>query len=149
MPMKTLEQVGEFLSTESGLAVVSTVRADNSVLSSVVNCGLVEHPLTKAPSVAFVSGGSAARLTHINRGSWATIAVRRGWQWVSVSGPVDVLGPETLHDRFAAEDLRLLLRRVFSAAGGDHDDYEEYDRAMAAEGRVALLVAPNRVLGNT
>ncbi|MDG2428394.1 MAG: hypothetical protein P8M16_08205 [Acidimicrobiales bacterium] len=147
--MKTLEQVGEFLSTESGLAVVSTVRADNSVLSSVVNCGLVDHPETKAPAVAFVSGGSAARLAHIGRGSWATIAVRRGWQWVSVSGPVDVLGPETLDDGFTSEDLRLLLRRVFAAAGGEHDDYEEYDRAMAAEGRVALLVAPNRILGNT
>lgn len=146
--MTTLKQVGEFLSTESGLAVVSTVRADNSVLSSVVNCGLVEHPLTKAPAVAFVSGCSAARLTHIDRGSWATVAVRRGWEWLAASGPADVLGPDTLQDGFTGEELRLLLRSVFCAAGGEHDDYEEYDRAMATEGRVVVLVSPNRILGN-
>jgi hypothetical protein len=29
---------------------------------------------------------------------------------------------------------------VFSAAGGTHDDWVEYDRVMAAERRVAVLI---------
>jgi hypothetical protein len=41
-----------------------------------------------------------------------------------------------------------LLREVFQAAGGTHDDFDEYDRVMADEGRVAVLVAPDRILGN-
>jgi hypothetical protein len=37
---------------------------------------------------------------------------------------------------------------VFTAAGGTHDDWDEYDRVMAAEGRTAVLVEPARILGN-
>jgi hypothetical protein len=77
-----------------------------------------------------------------------TIAVRRGWSWRSVTGPGDLIGPEDLTDGIDAEALRLLLRDVFRAAGGTHDDLHEYDRAMAEEGRVAVLVAPDRILGN-
>jgi hypothetical protein len=45
-------------------------------------------------------------------------------------------------------DLPELLRAVFRAAGGTHDDWDEYDRVMAAEGRVAVLVTPARVMTN-
>jgi hypothetical protein len=38
-----------------------------------------------------------------------------------------------------------LLRDVFSAAGGTHDDWAEYDRVMAAERRVAVLIEPARL----
>ena len=53
-----------------------------------------------------------------------------------------------LPDGIDAEALRLLLREVFQAAGGTHDDFDEYDRVMATEGRVAVVVAPDRILGN-
>ena len=43
--------------------------------------------------------------------------------------------------------VRLLLRDVFRAAGGTHDDWDEYDRAMADDGRLAVFVAPGRILG--
>jgi hypothetical protein len=44
--------------------------------------------------------------------------------------------------------LRVLLRTVFAAAGGTHDDWDEYDRVMADERRLAVLVRPRRVYGN-
>ena len=44
-----------------------------------------------------------------------------------------------------AERLRLLLREIFTAAGGTHDDFGAYDRVMAEERRVAVLVAPARI----
>ena len=47
-----------------------------------------------------------------------------------------------------AERLRLLLREIFTAAGGSHDDWDEYDRVMAAQRRAAVLVDPARVTGN-
>jgi hypothetical protein len=37
---------------------------------------------------------------------------------------------------------------VFSAAGGTHDDWDEYDRVMAGEERLAVLVRPERVYSN-
>ena len=41
-----------------------------------------------------------------------------------------------------------LLRDIFTAAGGTHEDWDEYDRVMAAERRTAVLVTPTRVYGN-
>ncbi len=37
--------------------------------------------------------------------------------------------------RLDAEGLRLLLRNVFTSAGGQHDDWDEYDRVMAQHRR--------------
>ena len=47
-----------------------------------------------------------------------------------------------------AERLRLLLREVFAAAGGTHDDWDAYDAEMVAQGRTAVLVTPTRVYSN-
>ncbi len=146
--LSDIEEVRAYLAKETGLATVSTAQADGRVLSSVVNCGVIDHPVTGAPCVALVSAGRAARLGHIRRGSQVTIAIRRGWTWRSVTGPADLIGPDDLPDSLDAEALRLLLREVFQAAGGTHDDFNEYDRVMATEGRVAVLVAPDRILGN-
>ena len=71
------------------------------------------------------------------------------WTWLSVTGEAELIGPEQKPDGFDDDALRRLLREVFHAAGGTHDDLNEYDRAMAEEGRVVVLVAPERTLGNS
>lgn len=147
--MPDINEVATFLADEHGLAVVSTTQADGRVLSSVVNCGVIDHPVNGARCVALVAAGGAARLTHIRRGSHVTIAIRRGWKWLSVTGEADIIGPDERPDGIDADALRLLLRHVFQAAGGSHDDYDEYDLAMVKEGRTAVLVAPDRILGVT
>ena len=146
--MSDIEIFSNYLSEETGLVTVSTTQVDGRVLSSVVNCGMIEHPLTGATCVAFVSGSKAARLKHIDRGSQVTITARRGWAWSSVTGPADLIRPEQVPESIDKEQMRLLLREVFHAAGGVHDDLEEYDRAMVQEGRVVVCVTPERVLGN-
>jgi SAM-dependent methyltransferase len=45
-------------------------------------------------------------------------------------------------------DVRLLLRGIFRAAGGTHDDWDAYDRVMADERRTAVLITPRRVYTN-
>jgi PPOX class probable F420-dependent enzyme len=147
--MQDLEKAKAYLSKETGLATVSTTQRDGRVLSSVVNCGVSDHPITGISSVALVSMGNAARITHIRRGSEVTVAIRRGWNWISVTGPAEIVGPDNLPEGIDSEALRLLLREVYQAAGGVHDDFEEYDRAMAAERRVAVFVMPDRILGNS
>jgi hypothetical protein len=42
----------------------------------------------------------------------------------------------------------LLLRQVFSAAGGSHDDWDAYDRTMAEQRRTVVLVSPSRIYSN-
>ena len=150
--MPDLEDVKSYLADETGLATISTTQADGRVLSSIANCGVIDHPLTGEPCVALVSMGRAARLRHVRRGSPVTIAIRRGWTWVAVTGPADLIGPADPSDpaerQLDADALRLLLREIFVAAGGTHDDFDEYDRAMVEGGRTAVLVSPDRIIGN-
>ena len=146
--MSDIEIFSNYLLEETGLATVSTTQADGRILSTDVNCGIIEHPLTGDTCVAFVSGGNAASLKHVDRGSQVTVSVRRGWSWSSATGPADLIRPESLPEGINAEEMRLLLREVFHAAGGVHDDLEEYDRAMAEEKRGVVCVIPDRILGN-
>ena len=136
-----------FLGQETGLATVSTTQADGRVLSSVVNCGVIDHPVTGETCVALVSRGIAARIGHIRRGSEVTVAARRGWKWVAATGPADLIGPEDIPESMDADGVRVLLRDIFTAAGGTHDDWDEYDRVMAEDGRTAVFVSPQRILG--
>ncbi len=146
--MPDIDDVRRFLADETGLATISTVQSDGRVLSSIANCGVIDHPVTGQPRVALVSRGDAARLGHVRRGSEVTIAVRRGWRWLGVTGPADLIGPADPVDGVDAEALRLLLREVYAAAGGVHDDLDEYDRVMVEDGRTAVLVSPDRIIGN-
>ena len=123
--------------------MVSTTQADGRVLSSVVNCGITAHPVSGDECVALVSQGNAARLGHILRGSQVTVAVRRGWSWRAVTGPADIIGPDDVD----AEALRLMIRDVYQAAGGEHDDYVEFDRVMREDRRAAIFVSPERIIG--
>ena len=91
---------------------------------------------------------SAARVRPVRRGSDLTALVRRGWNWAAVTGPVDLIGPDDPADGLDADAVRVLLRDIFHAAGGTHDDLDAYDRAMADERRVAMLVRPERIIGN-
>jgi hypothetical protein len=68
--------------------------------------------------------------------------LRAGWQWAAVEGPAELADPDDPDDGVDTERLRLLLREIFTAAGGTHDDFDAWDRTMAAERRTAILVTP-------
>ena len=146
--MATLDTVRSYLTEEDGLAVVSTVQADDTVLSSVVNCGLIDHPVTHESRLAFVSLGGAARLGHIRAGSHVTIAIRRGWNWVAVTGPAELVGPHDNARELDAEHIRILLRDIYTAAGGHHDDWDTYDQTLRDQARTAVLITPAHIRGN-
>ena len=133
---------------DRGLGVVSTLRPDTTIQSSVVNVGVLPHPVTGEQVVAFVSQGRARRLSYLRARPRATVVLRSGWQWAAAEGPVQLCGPDDPLPGVDAERLRLLLREIFTAAGGTHDDWDAYDAAMAAERRTAILVTPERVYSN-
>ena len=125
-----------------------TQRRSGEPAASVVNAGVLDHPLTGEPVVALVARGGTAKLTHLRRSPQATLVFRAGWQWVGVSGSVELAGPDDALPGIDTERLRLLLRDIYHAAGGVHPDLEEYDRAMAADRRTAVLVKPEHFTGN-
>jgi PPOX class probable F420-dependent enzyme len=147
MTMADLDAFERLVPLDHGLVVVSTARADGTIQSSVVNAGVIDHPRTGRRMVALVAAGSSRRLVNLRARPWATVVVRAGWQWCGVEGAVELIGPDDPSDGIDAERLRLLLREIFSAAGGTHDDWDEYDRVMATERRVAVLVDPARIYG--
>lgn len=66
---------------------------------------------------------------------------------MSVESPVEIAGPDDTAI-VGADGIPQLLRDVFTSAGGSHDDWDEYDRVMAAERRTAVLVRPERIVSN-
>jgi PPOX class probable F420-dependent enzyme len=134
---------------DSGLCVVTTLRDDASVQASVVNAGVVDHPVSQTPVVGIVAAGRSRKLRNLRRRPRSTLVAKSGWEWVAVEGPAELFGPDDPIAGLDREALRLALRAVFVAAGGTHDDWDEYDRVMAAERRTAILVAPERVYSNS
>jgi PPOX class probable F420-dependent enzyme len=145
--MTTLDQAAALGQAEHGLAVISTCRADGTIQSSLVNAGVLDHPSTAAPVLAFVTYGKV-KLANLRARPQLAATFRSGWQWATVEGRAQLAGPDDPQPWLDAEQLRLLRRAVFVAAGGDHDDWAEYDRVMAAQGRTVVLVEPNRVYTN-
>ena len=145
--MTTLDEAWGLAATESGLAVVSTLRADNTIQSSVVNAGVIAHPATGEQVLAFVTYGRV-KLANLRARPQVTTAFRNGWQWATVEGHAELAGPDDPRPWLEADGLRLLLREIFTAAGGSHDDWAEYDRVMAEQRRTAVLIAPTRVYSN-
>ena len=136
----SLERIADLAGRERYLAVVSTTRPDGDVSTSVVNAGILPHPVDGTPVLGLVSMPGAARLRNLRHHPRATLTFRAGWEWVSVTGAAEVVD-------WSSDDpeaMRRLLRAIYHAAGGEHSDLEEYDRTMAAEGRVAVLIRPER-----
>jgi hypothetical protein len=133
---------------DHGLVVVSTLRDDTTIASSVVNAGVLPHPLTGATVVGMVIRGGTRKLERLRKRPYANVVVRDGWQWAAAEGHADLAGPDDPMPGIDADRLRLLLREIFTAAGGTHEDFDTYDRVMLAERRTAVFVHPERVYAN-
>ncbi|MEB3981383.1 PPOX class F420-dependent oxidoreductase [Mycobacterium sp. 663a-19] len=146
--MTTLDDAVALAAAESGLAVVSTVRADGTVQASLVNVGLLPHPATGRPSLGFTTYGKV-KLANLRARPQLAVTFRNGWQWATVEGRAELAGQDDAQPWLTdADRLRLLLREVFTAAGGTHDNWDEYDRVMADERRAVVLIEPTRVYSN-
>ncbi len=146
--MITLDDAAALARDENGLAVISTVRADGTVQASLVNVGLLAHPASGRPAAGFVTYGKI-KLANLRARPQLAVTFRTGWRWATVEGRAELTGPDDPQPWLAgAEQLRLLIREVYSAAGGTHDDWDEFDRVMAAERRTVVLVEPTRVYSN-
>jgi hypothetical protein len=64
-----------------------------------------------------------------------------------VEGAVDIVGPDDKLGDIDGPATAQLLRDIFTAAGGTHDNWDEYDRVMRQERRAAVLIRPERLSG--
>jgi len=146
--MSDLNDVAELAATTEHLAVVATARADGTVQTSLVNAGVSTHPVTGRRVLSFVAIGGGAKLANLRKRPAVTATFHRGWQWITVEGTAELAGPDDPRLGLGPDQLRTLLRDIFTDAGGTHDDWDEYDRVMAEQRRTVVLVAPTRVYSN-
>jgi PPOX class probable F420-dependent enzyme len=145
-----LDRVRELGARESGLAVVFTARADGTAQASIVNAGVLDHPVTGEPVVAFVARGAVRKLTNLRARPRLTVVFRSGWEWVAVEGDAELAGPDDPLPGLEPADVPRLLRDVYAAAvGGARDEWAELDDVMATERHAAVLVRPERVYSNS
>ncbi len=120
-------------------AVATTIGRSGLPQATIVRAGPYEG------TMAFVVRGGTVKLANLKRDDRCTVLVAKP-DWTRYA---TVEGRAATHrqDNTDEEELRMLLRRVFSAAGGTHSDWEEYDRVMREEARAVVLVTPERVYG--
>jgi PPOX class probable F420-dependent enzyme len=150
LSVSDLTYAREIGSRESGLAVVIARRADGSPYASVVNAGVLRHPVSGADVVAFVSRGRSRKLLNLRRDPRLTVVFRSGWDWAAVEGTAELVGPDDPLAGVERAETPQLLRAIYSAAvGGDSDDWRAVDEQMAVERHAAVLVSPLRCYSGT
>jgi hypothetical protein len=144
-----LDKARALVAQDSGLAVAVTCRADRTPHASVVNAGVLDHPVNSAPIVGFVARGHARKLNNIRARPDVTIVWRTGWEWVAVDGRAELVGPNDPIEGLTPADLPRLLRSVYAAAvGGTEGEWASLDEEMAREGHTAVLIRPTRIYSN-
>lgn len=143
----TVDEAVELAREDNGLAIVATLRENSTIQASMVNVGLLPHPDTKEPVLGFVTYGKV-KLNNLRARPQVTTTFRQGWQWATVEGTAEIAGAEDPQPWLDDEKLRLLRREVFVAAGGTHDNWDEYDRVMSEQNRSIVFVRPERVYSN-
>lgn len=145
--MADLADIKRLVAGEHGLATISMSLPDGTAHTSVVNAGVLAHPVTGDDVVGFVVRGDSYKLRRFRVEPKVTVLLRVSWDWAAVAGPLQIIGPDDELPGFDPERVPQFLRDVFVSAGGTHDDWDEYDRVMAAERRTAILVDPQRFFG--
>jgi PPOX class probable F420-dependent enzyme len=143
----TLQDFVDIGRQDQFLAVVSTLRFDATIQATVVNAGVLGHPVHGSDVVGFVTYGRT-KLANLRNRPQLSLTFRAGWKWVTVEGRAELIGPDDPHSDLSPQELPLLLRQIFRSAGGAHDDWDAYDRTMVAQRRTGVLVSPTRIYGN-
>jgi len=146
----TVTTLAEFAATATGgrgLVVMSTLHGQ-VISSSLVSAGVLAHPVTGTLVVGVVARADSRKIANLRIARRATLVAVEGYQWVAVEGPADLAGPVDALAGFDPAGVPRLLRQVFTAAGGRHPDWDEYDRRMREQQRTVVLVTPAAVYTN-
>ncbi len=133
------DKVKEF-ATETHRGVLTTFRRNGAAQMSIISCGPFRD------GVAFTVTEDRVKLWNLRRNPRCSLLISREswWGFVVLEGHAQVLSAGNTD----ADELRLALREVYSAATGqDHPNWEEYDQAMRDDRRSAVIVIPDRIYG--
>jgi hypothetical protein len=142
-----LELVREISNAEPR-AVLPTARPDGTIQSSIVTAKATTHPKTGEPVVAFLCRGRTVKIRNMRLSPHATITFSTGSRWVTVEGPLTLVGPDDPAEGFSQDEVPQLLRGIETALRGGNDDWETFDKTMAEQARAAAFITMERVYTN-
>jgi hypothetical protein len=145
-PVADIAFVKRLAEADNFFAVLAVARPDGSVHASVVKAGVLDDPEDGAPSVGIVVAGNAQKLGYMRRSGRATAVFKVAGSWAAVDGRVRLEGPDDPAPAGADRPVLSVIRAVFKAAGGAHDDWDEFDRVMTADRRCAVFVRADRIM---
>ena len=122
-------------------AVLTTFRASGAAQMSVVTVGAY------GGGAGFTTTEDRAKLRNLVRDPRCSLLVAApDWRsYVVLEGRARLLRRGHSDD----DELRDALRDIYRAASGsEHPDWDDYDRAMVADRRAAVVVVPEHIYGS-
>ncbi|MGU3293078.1 PPOX class F420-dependent oxidoreductase [Williamsia sp. M5A3_1d] len=121
--------------------VLATIRRDGRPQLSTVNYAF--DPGTSVLRVSITDG--RAKTANLRRDPRAALHVSSpdGWSYAVADGPVELSAVAAAPEDDAVEELIALYRSI----GGEHPDWDDYRRAMVADGRLVLRLHAENVYG--
>ncbi|PKB62383.1 MAG: hypothetical protein BZY66_01120 [SAR202 cluster bacterium Ae2-Chloro-G3] len=133
------DRVKQF-ATENHRGVLTCFRKNGMPQISIVTCGAYGE------GAAFSTTADRVKLINLQRDSRCSLMIAKDdwWGYVVLEGKATILSA----DNTPADELRYALREVYKAATNtDHPNWPEYDQAMLADRRAAVVVVPDHVYG--
>ena len=124
---------------ENHHGVLTTFRRSGAAQMSLILCAAYDD------GVAFTTPGDRAKLRNLRRDPRCTLIVSQDdwWGYVVLEGQAKIMEA----DNMDAGELSDALREVYRRLGGEHPDWDEYDRAMVEERRAVVVVVPEHIYG--
>ncbi len=133
------DNIREF-ATANHQGVLTTFRRNGAAQMSIVTCGAY------ADGVAFTTTEERSKLHNLRRNPNCSLLISAD-QWrpfVVLEGQARILSPGATDPA----ELREALRGVYRAAAAqEHPNWSEYDNAMLADRRSAIIVVPTHIYG--
>ncbi len=121
-------------------SVLTTIRRNgrpqlSNVIHAVGEDGLIRVSIT----------GDRAKYFNVKRDPWAAVHVTREdfFAYAVIEGDVTLSEIASAPDDAAVEELVALYRSI----SGEHEDLDDYRRAMVADSRVVVRIAPTHAYG--
>ena len=122
-------------------SVLASIRGSDG-LPQLSNVG---HMVGSDGVIRVSTTANRAKYANLRRRPWAALKVDVGtfWSYVVVEGPVELSAVAAAPNDPTVEELI----EVYRAIGGEHEDWDDYRRAMVADQRLVVRLRPNRAYG--
>jgi PPOX class probable F420-dependent enzyme len=133
------------LAASRDLGALAALKRDGRPQLSMVNFALdVDAPAGPAVRVSVVDG--RAKVANLRRDPRASLLVTSpdGWSYAVLEGDASLSPVAAATDDATVDELVELYRTI---RGQDHPDWDDYRRAMVADGRLVLTLAVTHAYG--